>query len=250
MEPLTAGLIGGGLSLVSSLFGIGGSKKAEAQAKKQAEEQAQYQNMTNLMNWMYAKQLRDFEYNENLRIYGKSQEVYAAQKQYNNDAASRSYEAESRKVDEYLQELAFKKQDMFVDMIGKRGQSDATGRSGRSAGRISNMTLSQYGRDNAVLAENLVSRHRQHGIDNANIGLQKVGADNEAYSRLGLAPNRVPDQPLPLPVPAGGGGGGGNSLLSIGSTAIGAVSAGLSFSGSGSTGGGRSPFPNYSSAFG
>jgi hypothetical protein len=221
--------VGLAIGLGSSLLGMGSSKKAEAEAKKAAQEQAAYQNQTNLLNWMYAKQLRDFEYNENLRIYGKSQEVYEAQKRYNNDAASRSYESESRKVDEYLQELAFKKQDMFVDLLTRRGQSDASGRSGRSAGRITNSTIAQYGRDNAVLAENLVSRHRQHGIDNQNIGLQKVGADNEAYSRLGLAPNRAPDAPLPLPVPTSGGGGGTSPLLSIGNAALGAVSAGINF---------------------
>ena len=228
MVVIPGWLAGGALSLGSSLFGMGSSKKAEQQARKDAEAQAMYQNQTNLLNWMYAKQMRDFEYNENLRIFDKSTEVYNKQKQYNNDAASRSYESESRKVDEYLQELAFKKQDMFVEMLTTRGQSDASGRSGRSAGRISNMTVAQYGRDNAILAENLVSRHRQHGIDNANIGLQKVGADNDAYSRLGLAPIRAPDAPLPLPVPVGGGGGS-NALLSIGNAALGAVSAGINF---------------------
>jgi hypothetical protein len=221
--------VGLAIGLGSSLLGMGSSKKAEQQARKDAEAQAQYQNQTNLLNWMYAKQMRDFEFNENLKIYGKSQEVYNAQKQYNNDAASRSYEAESRKVDEYLQELAFKKQDMFVEMLSKRGQADASGRSGRSAGRLSNMSVAQYGRDNAILAENLVSRYRQHGIDNANIGLQKVGADNDAYSRLGLAPVRPPDSPLPLPVPVASGGGGTNPLLSIGNAALGAVSAGINF---------------------
>jgi hypothetical protein len=243
-------LIGAGLSLGSSLLGLGSSRKAEAEARKAAEERAQYENMTNLLNWMYQKQLRDFEYNENLRIYDKSKEVYAQQTRFNEDAASRSYGAESRRMDEYLQELAFTKQDLFVDMLKGRGTAEAQGRTGRSAQRMANNVISEYGRNQAILAENLVSRNRQSQEDVTTIGLQKRGADLDAFSRLGLKPNRVPDAPLPLPVPVGGSGGGGSGgIFGIGNALLGAVGAGLSASNAGSRPG-LGNIPNYSNAFG
>ena len=228
-------LIGAGLSLGSSLLGLGSSRRAEQEARKAAEERAAYENQTNLLNWMYQKQLRDFEFNENLRIYDKSKEVYSQQKGFNEDAASRSYGAESRRMDEYLQELAFNKQDLFVEMLKGRGAAEAQGRTGRSARRMSNNVLAEYGRNQAIMAESLVSRNRQHREDLATIGLQKRGADLDAFSRLGLTPNRVPDAPLPLPVPVGGSGGGrGGGIFGIGNALLGAVGAGLSASNAGS----------------
>ena len=227
--------VGAALSLGSSLLGMGSSRRAEQEARKAAEERAAYENQTNLLNWMYQKQLRDFEFNENLRIYDKSKEVYTQQKGFNEDAASRSYGAESRRMDEYLQELAFTKQDLFVEMLKGRGAAEAQGRTGRSARRMSGSVISEYGRNQAILAENLVSRNRQHREDLATIGLQKRGADLDAFSRLGLTPNRVPDAPLPLPVPVGGSGGGGSGgIFGIGNALLGAVGAGLSASNAGS----------------
>ena len=230
-------LIGAGLSLGSSLFGMGSSRRAEREARRAAEERAAYENMTNLMNWFYQKQLRDFEYNENLRIYDKSKEVYDQQKGFNEDAASRSYAAESRRMDEYLQELSFSKQDLFVDFMKNRGATEAAGRTGRSARRLSNNVLAEFGRNQAVLAENLVSRNRQSQVDMETIGLQKRGADLDAFSRLGLRPNRVPDAPLPLPVTASTAGApipSGGGLAGIGNALLGAVGAGLSFQNAGS----------------
>lgn len=231
-------LIGAGLSLGSSLLGMGSSRRAEREARKAAEERAAYENQTNLLNWFYQKQLRDFEYNENLRIYDKSKEVYDQQKGFNEDAASRSYAAESRRMDEYLQELAFSKQDLFVDFMKNRGATEAAGRTGRSARRLSNNVLAEYGRNQAIMAESLVSRNRQSQVDMESIGLQKRGADLDAFSRLGLQPNRVPDAPLPIPVTAntvgGPTGGGGGGIFGIGNALLGAVGAGLSFQNAGS----------------
>lgn len=228
-------LLGAALSLGSSLFGMGSSRAADQAAQRAAQERAEYENKTNLLNWMYQKQLRDFEYNENLRIYDKSKEVYQRQLAFNEDAASRSYGAESRRMDEYLQELAFTKQDLFVEMMKGRGAAEAQGRTGRSARRMSNNVISEFGRNQAILAENLVSRNRQHREDLTTISLQKRGADLDAFSRLGLTPQRVPDAPRPLKVPVGAAGSGSSSsAFGIGNALLGAVQTGLSFQNAGS----------------
>lgn len=209
-------LIGAGISLVGGLFGAGANASAQRAARRDAAKLAKYENKTNLQNWEYAKQLRDFEYNQSLRIYGKSKEVYSQQLAYNREAASRSYEAENRKMEEYLQGLSFQKQDGFIQMLQARGKGDARGVAGRSADRLANDVLSQYGRNNAILAENLVSARKQNEIDLENIGLQKTGADLAAYERLGLEPIKAPTPPKPLKKPVAGGSA--NPLLAIGST--------------------------------
>lgn len=222
-------LLGAAIGLGSSLLGSASQATQQREAREDAAKLAAYQDQTNEMNWQFAKDTREFEFNESLRIFGKSKEIYERQLSYNNDAASRSYAAESRKVDEYLQELAFKKQDMFVELLGQRGKAEASGRTGRSAFRLANVPLAAFGRDNAALAEGLVSRYRQFGVDNENIGFQKQGADNDAWSRLGLEPVRGPEPPKPLKVPVASGGGGVNPLLMIGNAGLSAVTSGLNF---------------------
>lgn len=208
--------ISAGIGLVGSIFGGASQASAQRAARRDAEKLTDYENKTNILNWEYAKQLRDFEYNQALRIYDKSKDVYGQQLVYNREAASRSYEAENRKMDEYLQGLSFQKQDGFIQMLQARGKGDARGVSGRSSQRLANDVLSQYGRNNAVLAENLVSAKRQSDIDLQNITLQRTGADLAAYERLGLEPVKPPEPPKPLKKPVAGGSA--NPLLSIGSS--------------------------------
>lgn len=219
-------LIGAGISLVGGLFGNASNAAAQRSARRDAERLAEYENETNLLNWRFAKDLRKYEHNQALRIFRKSKDVYAQQLGFNRDAASRSYEAENRKMDEYLQGLAFQKQDSFVQMLQARGKADSRGVAGRSASRLANDVLAQYGRNNAVLAENLVSAKRQNDIDLENIALQKRGADLAAYERLGLRPEKPPTPPRPLKKPVAGGSS--NPLLAIGSTIASSLATGYS----------------------
>lgn len=218
-DPISAGI-----GLIGGIFGAASQRKAQKQAQRDAKALAKYENETNLQNWEYSKQLRDFEYNQSLRIFDKSKEVYGKQLDFNRSAASRSYEAENRKMDEYLQGLSFQKQDSFIQMLQARGKVDALGISGRSKQRLGTDVLSQFGRNNAILAENLVSAKKQSDIDLENITLQKTGADLSAYQSLGLEPIKAPDPPKPLTKPVAGGSS--NPLLAIGSTIASSLAAG------------------------
>lgn len=217
-------LITAGISLVGGLFGAASNSSAERKARRDAQRLADYENQTNLLNWEYAKQIRDFEYNQSLRIYSKSKEVYGKQLGYNKSAAARSYEAENRKMREYLQGLAFQKQDGLIQMLQARGKVQAGMTPGRSGQRLLGDVLSQYGRNNAVLAENLLSAYKQQQSDLGDIALQKQGADLAAYERLGLEPLKPPTPPRPLSKPAAGGSS--NPLLAIGGTIVNAIGAG------------------------
>ena len=218
-DPISAGI-----SLIGGLFGNAAQAQQQRAARRDARALAEYENKTNLLNWEYSNKIRDFEYNQALRIYGKSKDVYNQQLGYNVSAASRSYEAENRKMQEYMQGLAFQKQDSFIQMLQARGKADASLSTGRSSSRAVGNILSQYGRNNAVLAENLVSAYRQQQSDLQDIALQKQGADLAAYERLGLEPLKPPAPPKPLSKPVAGGSS--NPLLAIGSTVVGSLASG------------------------
>lgn len=227
MVAIPGAVIAGGISLLGGLFGNAQQSSAQRQARRDAQALAKYENETNLLNWEYAKKIRDFEYNQSLRIYSKSEEVYGKQLGFNQSAAARSYEAENRKMREYLQGLSFQKQDQFVQMLQARGKAQAGLTPGRSSQRLLGDVMSQYGRNNAILAENLLSAYKQQQSDLTDIGLQKQGADLAAYERLGLKPIKPPEPPKPLSKPAAGGTS--NPLLAIGGTIVNAIGAGFQY---------------------
>jgi hypothetical protein len=223
---LAAGLLSGGLSLLSGGIGAASQAKQQRQQNDAARKLTAYENATDLQNWEYSKQLRDYEYNQQLQIYDKSKEVYQRNLGFNDTAAGRSFEAEGRKMNEYLQGLAFQKQDLFLNMMQASGKANAMESSGRSTGRLQRDALSQFGRDNAVMAENLVSAVRQHQYDLGDIELQRQQANFDAYSRLGLAPIAPPTPPKPISRPSATGST--NPLLTIGNVVANAVSTGYS----------------------
>ena len=209
-------LIGPLLGLAGAAIGGSSEAKAANQAKKDAAKLTDWENKTNEINWKYSNDARDFEYNQALRIYDKSKDVYGQQLGFNQSAASRSYTSEQAKMNEYLQGLAFNKQDMFVELLKAQGANDASGRSsGKSSARLGLGMLSQFGRNNAVMAENLTSFRNQHNVDMSSVALQKRGADLDAFTRLGLKPEKGPTAPKPLTKPTASGSS--NPALTIAS---------------------------------
>jgi hypothetical protein len=227
MVAIPGAVVAGGISLLGGLFGNASQASAQRAARRDAQRLADYENETNLLNWEYANTIRDFEYKQSLRIYDKSKEVYGKQLGFNQSAAARSYEAENRKMREYLQGMAFQKQDGFIQMLQAQGKAQAGSTPGRSSKRLVSDVLSQYGRNNAILAENLLSRYKQQQSDIQDIALQKEGADLAAYERLGLKPLKPPAPPKPIEKPVAGGSS--NPLLAIGGTIVNAIGAGFSY---------------------
>lgn len=223
-----AALLGAAIGLGSSLLGSFGQRSAQRGAQRDARRLTAWENETNLQNWEYSKQLRDYEYNQSLRIYKKSVDIYGQQRRFNEDAAARSYEAEDRKYQEFLQSMGFQQQEALVSMLQQRGKAQNQVTTGRSMGRGMMDVLSQYGRNNAVMAENLLSFRRQNYFDRDQIRLQKQQADMDAFSRLGLAPQLPPTPPKPKPKPVAGGTSV-NPLLTIGNSLMSAVTTGLEY---------------------
>jgi hypothetical protein len=225
MTFLAAG-IAAGAQLLSGGLNAAKANSQQRQANANAKKLTDYENKTDKLNWQYSKDLRDYQYNQSLQIYNKSKDVYQQQLGFNETAASRSYEAESRKMNEYMQGLAFNKQDLFIQMLQASGKANALGTSGNSTSRLQRDVLAQFGRDNATLAENLVSAKQQHVADLTDIGIQRQNADFDAFTKLGLKPIKAPLPPVPLKRPTTGASS--NPLLTIGSVVTDALTAGYS----------------------
>ena len=145
--------------------------------------------------------IRDFDYSNQMRQYAESEKIYGLQLGFNNQAAQVAYEAENRKFQESLTGMAFDQQDMLVKMLQEEGQLQANGVSGRSAGKTLASAMAGYGRNQAILAESLVSARKESEISRKQIGTEKYGADLNAHSRRMLQPLKAPNPVVPLSMP-------------------------------------------------
>jgi len=164
-------------------------------------QQASYLNATNQRDYAYSLAIRNFDFNNQQRQFNESERIYGLQLGFNNQAQSVAYEAENRRMQEILTGMAFDQQDMLVKMLQEEGSLEAMGASGRSAGKVIASAMASYGRNQAIMAESLVSANKESKVSRRQIATEKYGADLAAQSRRMLKPLKAPAPFAPLPVP-------------------------------------------------
>lgn len=169
--------------------------------RQNQENNIRYQEATNLRDYQYNLAIRNYEHATQTRQFNESERIYGLQMGFNNQAAQAAYEAENRKFQETLTGMAFEQQDMLVKMLQEEGQLQAMGVSGRSAGKAIASAMASYGRNQAIMAESLVSSKKESDVSRRRIGLQKYSSDLNAQSRRMLEPLKAPDPMPPLKMP-------------------------------------------------
>jgi len=229
--------IGLGLSAISTGAGIFGASQADSAAKKAAEAQYKYstkawkmgkrrlnadyrhskkgvdisrqneetlgawKDSTNLQDWQYQLKIQDFEYATQMRQYAKSEQLYGQQLSYNNLASQAAREAEMRRLEDSTNEIAFQNQDIVIKAMEAEGAAAVKGQQGRSAGKADQAVLASLGRNQAILAESLLSARGETQAALKKIAADKFGADIAAEAARMLMPERLPRPPKPLTTP-------------------------------------------------
>lgn len=213
-----------------------------ATARQNEEARLSYMERSQQLAYRDQLAIRDYEYQNQLRQYQQSERIYGMQLQFNNMAAQSARESENRRFQEILTGMAFDQQDMLVKMLQEEGQIQASGASGRSAGKVLASAVASYGRNQAILAESLVSAKKETKAARRQIELEKYGADLNANARRMLAPLRAPAPSAPLAMPRpvildppkpimpprptkGAVSGGGTNPFAIASTGLSALSS-------------------------
>jgi hypothetical protein len=96
---------------------------------------------------------------------------------------------------------AFENQDMMIELLQQEGVMQAKGVSGNSVGKQLQSSMAQFGRNQAVLAESLVSAERQTNRNLEKNSLNKLGADLAAEANRMLMPMKGPDPVIPYKTP-------------------------------------------------
>lgn len=170
-------------------------------ARSNQEQNLRYMENTALRDYQYNLAIRDYDYKNQLRQYNESERIYGLQLGFNNQAAQMAMANEERRFNEIMTGMAFEQQDMLVKMLEQEGEIQARGTSGRSAAKSLSSALAGYGRNQAILAESLLSAQRESSASRRQIGLDKYGADLNAQSRRMLKPLLAPAPMAPLKMP-------------------------------------------------
>jgi len=83
-------------------------------AKWNAENMRQFKNETAKNDWTYRENMREFDYNNQIKTFNASLDTFERQMDYNNDAAELSSADHTRKYNEQLTSIGFKHEDLLM----------------------------------------------------------------------------------------------------------------------------------------
>ena len=237
MDPLVGGLVTGGLSLISGLFG--GDNGAAAAAA--------YQNELSIRQTGIANR-------QKLRARGQAVEMTAEQLLENQDASYRAMSREQAAFNEQMYGFAMGRNSLIRERILAQSAANTVERYGRSAQRIREIDIvGNYGRQNALFAENVSSAQRQFGRNMVDLAKARHAADKQTVANLqGQMDSLLPSMAQTTYQPPN------NQALKIGGAVLGAATSGFGsymsmksmYPGGSGTGGGSTSTPNFSSSFG
>jgi hypothetical protein len=162
---------------------------------------SKWKDKTNKQDWRYQLKIQKHEYESQKKQYNKSNEIADQQLTFNAMAQKVANEAEYRKLEDSTKEIAFQNQDLILKAVQAEGAAAVKGQQGRSADKAGQAELASLGRNQAILAESLLSARADTGAAMRKIATDKFGADLAANAARMLKPERLPRPPKPLRTP-------------------------------------------------
>ena len=169
--------------------------------QKNEETLASWKDATNLQNWQQELRIQDFEFASQMKQYAKSEQIFKQQLTFNQMAQAAANEAEYRKLEDSMKEIAFQNQDIVIRALQSEGAAAVKGQQGRSAEKGEQAEFAALGRNQAILAESLLSAKADTGAALRKIANDRFGADLAAEANRMLRPDRLPAPPKPLTTP-------------------------------------------------
>lgn len=165
------------------------------------ETESNYRDLSALDEFKYQLAIAQRQDQINISAFNKSVDTYGLQRSFNNTAQAAAVAAEQRKLQDAVTEMSFQNQDITIKALEEAGNMQARGVSGRSAGKALHSVLAQAGRNQAILAESLVSANSNFNQSINKIASDKFGADLQAWGDVMSKPiqSAIMSAPRKLP---------------------------------------------------
>jgi hypothetical protein len=141
----------------------------------------------------WAKQATEYDNQQTVSDYDKKLKQYEQQLVLNNRAGNIAFGAEMTRMEEQYNKFAFKQNDMYKELMRAQGVSRASGGRGsgysRSRARADMINqIGEFGRQNRMLARNLMSVERASKSRLAKLEHKHQQHDMNAWSKVAIAP--------------------------------------------------------------
>jgi len=194
----------GTLAIVTAIGSAASSAIGSIASYTQQQQEANYQNSV-------AQQ----QYLNQTAAYQQSERSYQEQTVLNMNAANRAYLSEQGKLAAQFRQASEEAQKLSVKAFQQQGLVLASGRTGQSMGLLMADAERSYGRDYAMLGQNLAYANQDYFTGTESIFNQAQSQQNLAASQRMVAPTA----PLPMPGPSGIG-----LVAGLGSSVMGGLS--------------------------
>ena len=190
------------LAAAPAIIGAVGSVAGTVGSFASASSSAAAQNQARMGQYRYQLKMRREAWKDTRRQYVTKVGQYGNEIAANQEAANIAYAGQQQKLNDIYKRAAFSQQAQLVQLTKGQGQMAASGRLGKSAERLDLDMVRQFGRNQAIQAESLLSA--QYGLQNANrsIRREQLSANNKAWSNVAVRPE--PDIAPPAPTMAQG----------------------------------------------
>jgi hypothetical protein len=191
-EPVTA------LTVASGGMGAIGSYQSASAA-------ASAQNEGAIRSYKHQLKVREQNWNRERERYGHQIAQYRTQTLENDAAANRAYVSEQQRLNNIYKKAGFAQQNQLVKLAQSSGKMAASGRSGQSTQRLDTDVVSQFGRNQAIMAESLLGAQSAFASRTGAINRKLTSAQNDAYSQVAIAPEPgvAPSAPVMRQGPSG-----------------------------------------------
>ncbi len=189
------------LAVASAGAGIMGSVGQHQSAQAQADAQ----NAAATSNYKYQLKVRERNWDREVHRYGRQLHQYDSQLQENSMAGQRAYAGAQRKLNSIYQQASFKQQANLVNLLKGSSGAASRGMTGKSAQRLDNDIVSQFGRNQAIAAESLMGANMAYDRQVEATQREINSANTQAYEKVALAPQEgvAPPPPVMTPGPSG-----------------------------------------------
>ena len=201
----------------TGILGAFGQNQAETEAARRQNEQLKRQ-------YRYQLRIQQRDWIQRTGLYAQKQGVYQQTLRNNARAASLAQGRNQQRLNDVIKQQSVQTQNMMVRLAQSQGAAAASGKVGRSAGRIDSNVIGQYVRNQGVMGANLMSARLAQANADLDVRRRQENANNAAFSKVAIAPMK----PVPLPEPIQYSGPSQGSLMAgIGTSILDGVSAGF-----------------------
>jgi hypothetical protein len=178
----------GTLAVVTAIGSAASGAIGSIASYTQQQQEANYQNA-----------LAQQQYQSQMAAYQRSEQAYQEQIRLNLDAANRAYTSKQAELATEFRKATEEAQKLSVKSLQQQGTILASGRTGQSLGVLMTDAERMFGRDYALLGQNLAYATQDYFTGADTIFNQTQSQQNIAASQRMMEPSA----PIPIPGPSG-----------------------------------------------